>query len=321
MAGTLFGLPLSQPIDLNGRPQVGCKLYIYSAGSFTTPATAYKDYGLTVGQEHPNPIPSDAWGRLPIFWLADGAYAFRLVDENGTVLASSLTVQALGPSSGSGGGSSVVDPNALIQTGDVIWLDVTGARAGFVRDNGRTIGSATSGASERANADCSALYTFLWTNYSDTICPVSTGRGANAAADFSANKAIQLPDKRGRAPFGLDDMGNGAASRFAGVPFSLGNATTPGSLGGEATHTLTLAESPAHTHALTDPGHVHSNPYTNNASGTGGDTKPTAGNGSGFIGTFNSSSATTGISMASAGSGNTHNNTPLFVTGTFYRKL
>lgn len=321
MAGTLFGLALSQPVDLNGKPQVGCALYVYVAGSFTAPVTAYKDFALTVGQEHPFPIPSDAWGRLPVFWLADGNYAYRLVDADGVVLASSANVQALGPSTGGGGGGGTVDPNALWQTGDVMFLDISGTRAGWVRDNGRTIGSATSGATERANADVAALYTFLWTNFSDAICPVTGGRGVSAAADFSANKPIQLPDKRGRAAIGLDDMGNAAAGRFAGVPFTSGNGTTPGSLGGEATHTLSVSELPSHNHTLTDLGHSHPIPYTNNATGVGGDTKPTASNGSGFPGTFNSNSATTGINIAAAGGGATHNNTPLIVVGTWYRKL
>jgi len=57
----------------------------------------------------------------------------------------------------------------------------------------RTIGSATSGATARANADTLALYTQLWNAMSDADCPVAGGRGASAAADFAANKKIQLP--------------------------------------------------------------------------------------------------------------------------------
>ena len=322
IAGTLFGLSLSQPVDLNGKPCVGNKLYIYAAGGFTSPVLAYKDYGLTAGQEHPTPIPSDAWGRQPVHWLADGAYAFRLVDADGLVLASSLNVQALGPSSGDGGGGSTVDPNSLIQTGDVIWLDTSGLRSGFVRDNGRTIGSATSGATERANSDCSALYSFLWTNFADTICTVTGGRGASAAADFSANKPIKLPDKRGRSPFGLDDMGNSAASRLTGVPFTLGDAITAGSLGGEATHTLTVPEIPANLTVNETP-HSHDIHGTTATGATGGNfTTPVippqwAAAGASKFGATDP--ASTGIMVGGGGGG--HNNTPLLVVGTFYRKL
>jgi hypothetical protein len=134
---------------------------------------------------------------------------------------------------------------------------VQGTRTGWVRDNGRTIGSASSGATERANADTSALFAYLWNNFSNTICPVSTGRGANAAADFAANKTITLPDKRGYVPGGLDDMGNSAASRWANVPVVSGDTITAGSVLGEATNTLITANLPPYTPAGTIPDHDH----------------------------------------------------------------
>lgn len=323
MAGTLFGLPLSQPVDLDGKPQVGCKLYVYAAGSFTTPVTAYKDFGLTAGQEHPFPIPSDAWGRLPIFWLADGSYAFRLVDADGIPLASALTVQALGPSAGGGGGGTPVDENALIKTGDVWWQEVQGTRAGFVRDNGRTIGSATSGATERANADCAALYTFIWTNFNDTTCPVTGGRGASAAADFSANKPIQLPDKRGMVLGGLADMGNSDSGRLNGIPVVSGSITTAGSVIGENLHYLSLSELPQHNHGVNETPHSHDVHF--NATGYA----------SGFVSgvssivtppgtTFGASAAaarSTGISIQSNGGNGPHNTAQMTVLGTVFRKL
>jgi len=58
----------------------------------------------------------------------------------------------------------------------------TGVRSGFVRANGRTIGSATSGATERANADAQALFEYLWNT--DANLAVSTGRGASSNADW-----------------------------------------------------------------------------------------------------------------------------------------
>ena len=125
-----------------------------------------------------------------------------------TVLRNTPTfplVLALGASSGSAL-SGGVDPNAILQTGFVMWLDINEPLAGWVRDNGRTIGSATSGATERANADCQPLFLFLWSKFADTICPVLGGRGLTAAADWAANKKITLPDKRGTIPGGLDDM-------------------------------------------------------------------------------------------------------------------
>jgi hypothetical protein len=123
----------------------------------------------------------------------------------------------------------------------------TGVLSGFVRANGRTIGSATSGATERANADTSALFLYLWGT--DANLAVSGGRGASAAADYAANKTIALPDWRGRALAGLDDMGNSAAGRLTATYFgttSIGScvATTLGCAGGLESQTLALGQLP-----------------------------------------------------------------------------
>ncbi|NGX98958.1 MAG: hypothetical protein G4V63_28270, partial [Candidatus Afipia apatlaquensis] len=235
----------------------------------------------------------------------------------------------IGPSSGGGGGGGSVDPTTIFQTGDVMWLDVQGPRTGWVRDNGRTVGSAVSGATERANADVAALFSFLWTNYSNTICPVSGGRGASAVADFAANKTITLPDKRGYVPGGLDDMGNSAASRYANVPVVSGDAITAGSVLGEATHTITKAESAVLTYVgvVTDPGHVHAIPLLAKGDqpfsvGVGLVATPdTPSNPATYTGA--SKSNTTGITVgvtADAGGG-AHNTVQKTVLGTFYRKL
>src|SRR5512139_3668854 len=199
---------MSQRVDTNGKPASGWNLYLYTANT-STPVNSYQDTALTV--LNPWPIQADASGMMPPFWLADGNYRARGTSNNGgTVYFDLPTVLALGASAGSAP-SGGVDPNAIFQTGDVIWVDVQGTRAGWVRDNGRTIGSATSGGTERANADTQALFTFLWNNFADAVCPVSTGRGASAAADWGANKTIGLPDKRGYIAGGVDDMGNAAA--------------------------------------------------------------------------------------------------------------
>ena len=137
MSGTLFGLGLSQQHDANGLPMVGCLLYLYAANT-STPVTAYKDVGLTVGQEHAWPIIADANGRIPAFWLADSSYRARLTDANGIVQFDELSVLAIG-SSGAVTVDNTVDPNALFTTGMPVWLPISGLKAGFVRMNGRTI--------------------------------------------------------------------------------------------------------------------------------------------------------------------------------------
>lgn len=84
-------------------------------------------------------------------------------------------------------------------TGDVKLTLKTTADTGYVLMNDGTIGSATSGATTRANADTQSLYTLLWTNIVDQWAPVTGGRGASAAADFAANKPMRLPKTLGRA--------------------------------------------------------------------------------------------------------------------------
>ena len=94
------------------------------------------------------------------------------------------------------------------------------APEGWVLADGRTIGSAASGASSRANADCEALFSLVWTQSSAapiyTFEGVASTRGANAAADFAANKQLTMFDARGRTLAGLDNMGGTAAGVLPG---------------------------------------------------------------------------------------------------------
>lgn len=87
---------------------------------------------------------------------------------------------------------------AVPQTGRLAFTLSDTAEPGWIIANDGTIGDAASGASTRANADCQALFTLLWTKYSNAICPVSGGRGANAAADWAAHKKIQTGFLAGR---------------------------------------------------------------------------------------------------------------------------
>jgi hypothetical protein len=125
--------------------------------------------------------------------------------------------------------------NSGFSTGDVKLTLKTTADSTWVMMNDGTIGSATSGASTRANSDCEALFTLLWDNVSDTYAPVTGGRGASAAADWAANKKIALIKVLGRA-LAAGGAGSGLTSR------SLGETT------GTETHTLSIGEMPAHTH-------------------------------------------------------------------------
>jgi hypothetical protein len=249
MAGHIAGLGYSQRVDINGDPLAGCKLYIFEAGT-STPATVYEDYSLSI--EHTHPIAADAAGIIPMFWVDDGTYRVRLTDASGNEIFDDDGVVALGPSSGTGGGSGTTTPeSAIFQTGDMIWGPISGSRTGWVRSNARTIGSVASGATERAAADTEELFAYLWNNFDNTLCAVSGGRGANAAADFNANKTIATLDMRDKAPFGLSDMGNTSTGVLG---------TTAGEAGGASTVTLGQTNLPVvnFSHSLTAATHTHS---------------------------------------------------------------
>jgi hypothetical protein len=328
MAGTLPGIPLSQQFSAIGQPLAGCLLYIYAANT-TTPQDSFLDQGLTI--KNPWPLAGDNSGRVPMFYLADGSVHVRLTDSGGVVQFDYPSMLVIGPSTGGGGGGGSVDPTAIFQTGDTIWLDVSGSRTGWVRDNGRTIGNAVSGGSERANADCQALFIFLWNTYADAVCPVTGGRGASGLADFNAGKLITLPDKRGYSPVGDTAMGNADTARLASAPIVQGNATTPGSKVGEATHTLTAGELALHTHSATDAGHDHwLNPSHSTvrlvASAAAGPLADASAGARADLSADKVQSGTANITVASAGGttppgGGPANNTQLSVICTCFRKL
>lgn len=120
-----------------------------------------------------------------------------------------------------------------------------------------------------------------------------TQTGINAPyGDGDGSTTFTLPDLRGRAPFGRDDMnGASAASRItSGGSGIKGNAT--GETGGAETHTLTTAQLAAHAHGVQDYASHAYLPNTNVPLRQGG------------------FSASAGYSTNNAGSGNAHNNMP-----------
>lgn len=84
------------------------------------------------------------------------------------------------------------------------------APAGWLIEDGKTIGSAASGATGRANSDTQDLFVHQWNNFDNTERPIQTSsgaattRGASAAADFAANKRFPLDDSRTRFLRGAD---------------------------------------------------------------------------------------------------------------------
>lgn len=82
----------------------------------------------------------------------------------------------------------------LPKTGDVKFSISPNASIGWIAYGfyGQTLGSVASGATF-AGEEVRNLYRLIWNTFDDSNSPVSGGRGANADADFDANKKITLP--------------------------------------------------------------------------------------------------------------------------------
>jgi hypothetical protein len=172
----------------------------------------------------------------------------------------------------------VVDTATLLSlmwsTGDAKLTLKTVADAGWVLMNDGTIGSASSGSSTRANADCQSLFVFFFNTFTDAIAPILTSAGGattraaqtNAATAWANNCRMSLTRQLGRS---ISIAGAGAGL----TPRALG-----GFIGAE-THVIALAEAPPHSHAITVNDHSH-NPIV-----TGGHSHYLAGGSVYYVGT------------------------------------
>ena len=87
------------------------------------------------------------------------------------------------------------------------------------------------------------------TEYSALFTALSTTYGSG-----DGSTTFNIPDMRGRAIAGVDNMGGSAASRLTSTVLTASN--TLGATGGTQTHTMTSAEMPVHTHI--QDAHSHS---------------------------------------------------------------
>jgi hypothetical protein len=285
-----------------------------------------------------------------------GAGSFPIINPDGSALGANAII--------AGGFFEVVDDGTFYQlisasqeaqsnaglatTGDFKSRPTSEAIPGWVIANATTIGGPASNATQLASSTAANLFTWHWNNFSNTQCPVFTSagapttRGANAAADFAANKQIQVYDKRGKGEIGVDAMGSGGTARLNGVPVQSGAVSVPGSIIGENLHALITAELAVHAHgnSLSDPSHAHGNSLSD-PSHVHGSSVPQAVSqanappgGFGYNTLANTPAAFTGMSIsnagaftglginnANAGSGTAHNNVNLSDTVFYYIKL
>lgn len=257
----LWPMALIPRYDESGNPLVGAKAYFFDAGT-TTPMLVYTDPAFSIPHDHP--VVANGRGAWPAVFIEEGkTYRLRITDANDVTLddVDGISVPTLEPPDFP---DSDTPPEVLFQTGDMKEAWRSSAPNGWVRCNGRTIGAAASGATERANADCEDLFIFLWNN--DANLAVSGGRGGTANGDWAGGKQIALPDVRGRVAVGPDTFGGSAANRITDAQLGQ-DSDTLGLAGGAAAHALTVAQLASHTHTGTTASagaHVHE--YTTRAS-------------------------------------------------------
>lgn len=314
----LWNNPPTPWLDENGAPLTGGQAFFFDAGT-TTPLITYTTASLDIPNDHP--VVANAAGRFPPIFMADGTnFRLRVQDADDTTLVDidNISAPVTEPPEVPSGDTPV---EQLLRTGQLTAHYRTGTLSGHVRANGRTIGDGSSGATERANADCQNLFVHLWTQ--DANLTVSGGRGANAAADWAASKTIVLPDFRGVPVVGLDGMGNSRANKIADSLVDGGQtADTLGATAGADDVTLTISHMPAHDHGSvvsTDPGHVHRAADAVLAGGpSGGGLRAYTG-----IGTtaYTESGGSHNHSIPSQGGGTAHTNLQPSKFATIYIKL
>ena len=144
------------------------------------------------------------------------------------------------------------------------------------------------------------------TTYAELFAAYGTTYGSG-----DGSTTFNLPDYRGRTPFGKDDMGGSAAGRITSAASGVDGATL-GATGGDQKHTLTSAQIPAHTHTATVS--ITSTPNTSIVeNGNSGTVDVTSGSGNTVAkrsNVPNTISSTGTVTVNNTGGGGAHNNMP-----------
>jgi hypothetical protein len=126
-------------------------------------------------------------------------------------------------------------------TGDIIHHPAQ-TKSGYLELDGTiTVGSSSSGAAN-AGDEFEGIFRLLWDNVDNAEAPVSSGRGGSAAADFSANKTLTLPDYNDASVMGV----NSTLSK-AGKTAGASTVASTGSVGTSGATTLTSSQVPVLT--------------------------------------------------------------------------
>jgi len=270
-------------IDAAGQPLVGGKLYTYIAGT-TTLQTTYTDSTATASNT--NPIILDSRGEANV-WLGGAIYKFILKDASDVLIWSVDNISA--PTSAVSpvlSGNVTIDSNTptpalqITQTGTGPALKVQDSTnpdaTPFIIDSDGQVGIGTAVPSAALEIASPGVFKGAW-----AYLPTGTTMTfVQTAAPTGWTKSTTHDNKALRVVSG--SAGSGGTTNFTTV---------------FGARTITIANMPAHTHAVTDPGHSHTYTVITGGSGgiQGGSFDPQV--------TANTGSSTTGISIQNTGSG------------------
>jgi microcystin-dependent protein len=273
--GQRYYTPNQFEVDGNGVPLSGGQLFFYATGT-TTPQATYQDVALTV--PNANPVIADAGGRFgSIFLSPSNAYAVALWTAATTDNPTGSEVWTMDPVGPAAGGAQTSVLGIIGEIRAFAGL-ASGVPAAWYLCYGQAVSRTT---------------------YAAAFAVLGTAWGSG-----DGTTTFNLPDLRGTAMAGLDNMGGTPANRMTAGVSGIAGTTLGASGGSQATqdHNHTVSD-PEHTHALTDPSHDHSL-----ANVIAGSTGADPGFGSGAL--YNPTSpieltgtATTGISISSAATG------------------
>lgn len=189
-----------------------------------------------------------------------------------------------------------------IASGQIVMVSYDGTQFQIINSTPSLIGEPKPWAASTAPAGFLLSYgqAISRTTYAALFSVIATTYGTG-----DGSTTFNLPDMRGRAVFGQDNMGGSAANRVTNAGSGL-TGTTLGAVGGDQLL-------PSHTHSITDPGHHHA-PTSGNFITSNGAALNIAVGGSGSNLQTITANSTTGITATdSAGSGVAANMPPAII--------
>jgi len=277
--------PKTAFVDAAGEPLVGGQLYTYIAGTTTLQAT-YTD--ATAATANTNPIILDSRGEASV-WLGGAIYKFVLKDADGALIWTvdyiSAPTAAVSPVLS---GNVTIDSNTsspaltITQTGTGAALRVQDSAdpdvTPFIIDATGQVGLGTATPVSALEIASPGVFTGAW-----AYLPTGTAMMfVQTSAPTGWTKSTTHDNKALRVVSGA--ASSGGTTGFTSV---------------FAARTITTANMPSHTHTLTDPGHTHGiSDLAAISTSTSGSFYRAFGNAA-----LQSTSATTGITIANTGSG------------------